>query len=161
MFASVARRLLVAGGISDAVVLGAQVALAAPPSKIAVGTAYTKAFSGSVDNNNYATVVSMAVPAGKYAVSGRITVNNQTGATIDQMACNVYGNTTNGGDVPVDTGDGSNLLSGLATSFPIDGVVNLPAAGTIRIECLSSSTSSQNVGARLVAVTVADIINAP
>jgi hypothetical protein len=161
MFSSFARRLLAAGGISVALVLGAQAVLAAPPSKIAVGTAYTKASSGSVDNSNFATVVSMAVPVGKYTVSGRITVSNTTGATIDQMACNAYGNTTNGGDVPVDTGDGSNLLSGLATSFPIDGVVNLPAAGRIRIECLSSSTSSQNVGARLVAVTVADIINAP
>jgi hypothetical protein len=161
MSASVARRLVAAGGISVVMVLGAQAALAAPPSKVAVGTAYTKAFSGAVDNSNYATVVSMPVPAGKYAVSGRITVTNQTGATIDQMACNAIGNTTNGGDVQVDTGDGSNLLNGLATSFPIDGVLNLPAAGTIRIECISSSTSSQNVGARLVAVTVADIINAP
>jgi len=160
MSASVARRLLAAGGLSVALVLGAQAALAAPPSKIAVGTAYTKASSGSVDNGIYATVTSMAVPAGKYAVSGRITVNNQTGATIDQMACNAWGNTTSGGDLLVDTGDGSNLLSGLATSFPIDGVVNLPAAGTIRIECISTSTLSQNVGARLVAVTVADIINA-
>ena len=161
MFASVARRLLAAGGIAVVMVLGAQAVLAAPPSRIAVGTAYTKAFSGTVDNSNYATVVSMTVPAGKYSVSGRITVSNQTGATIDQMACNAYGNTSGGGDVAVDTGDGSNLLSGSSTSFPIDGVVNLPAAGTIRIECISSSTSSQNVGARLVAVTVADIINAP
>ena len=86
MSASVVRRLLPATGLAVAMVLGAQAVLAAPPSRIAVGTAYTKASSGSVDNNNYATVVSMAVPAGKYAVSGRITVQNQTGATIDQMA---------------------------------------------------------------------------
>lgn len=88
-------------------------------------------------------------------------MNNQTGATIDQMACNAYGNTTSGGDVAVDTGDGSNLLSGLATSFPIEGVVSVASAGTIRIECISSSATAQNVGARLVAVTVADIINVP
>ena len=160
MSASVVRRVLPATGLAIAMVLGAQAVLAAPPSRIAVGTAYTKAFSGSVDNNNYATVVSMAVPAGKYAVSGRITVQNQTGATIDQMACNAIGNATSL-DAQVDTGDGSNLLNGLATSFPIDGVVSLPAAGTIRIECISSTASAQNVGARLVAVTVADIINAP
>ena len=149
------RRSLVVG---LGIVLGlaaVQAVAAAPPNKIVVGVAYTKADAHSVDNTNYTTVVSMAVPAGKYQVSGRVTVNNQTGATIDQMACNAFG------DNSIDTGDGGNLLSGQANSFPIVGVATLAAAGSIRIECISSSATSQNVGARLVAVTVADIVNAP
>jgi hypothetical protein len=147
------RRSLVIG---SGIVLGlaaVQAVAAAPPPK--AGVAYTKADAHSVDNANYTTVVSMSVPAGKYQVSGRITVNNQTGATIDQMACNAYGDTS------IDTGDGGNLLSGQANSFPIVGVATLAAAGSIRIECISSSATSQNVGARLVAVSVADIVNAP
>ena len=152
------RRWLVIG---SGLVLGlaaVQAVSAAPPVKTVVGVAYTKADGHSVDNGNYAIVVSMAVPAGKYQVTGRITVSNQTGATIDQMACNAYGNA--GGDLFIDTGDGANLQSGQATSFPVTGVVALSAAGTIRIECISSSATLQNVGARLVAVTLADIVNA-
>ncbi|MFL5769513.1 MAG: hypothetical protein ACJ765_05490, partial [Chloroflexota bacterium] len=60
-----------------------------------------------------------------------------------------------------DTGDGSDLQNGLPTSFPVTGVVALAAAGSIRIECISSSETPQNVGARVVAVTVADIVNVP
>src|SRR4051812_45823220 len=102
-------RIAIALGAIVALLLGVQAVVAAPPSKVAVGTAYTQAGSGSVANGNYATVVSLTAPAGKYHVSGRITVNNQTGATIAYVACNAYGNTTGGGDVSVDTGDGSNL----------------------------------------------------
>jgi hypothetical protein len=134
------RRSLVIG---SGIVLGlaaVQAVAAAPPVK--VGVAYTKADAHSVDNANYTTVVSMSVPAGKYQVSGRITVNNQTGATIDQMACNAYG------DSAIDTGDGADLQSGQATSFPVIGVATLAAAGSIRIECISSAASPQNVGVR-------------
>lgn len=150
-------RTVVALGIVSAFLIGAQIVVAAPPTKI--GTSYWRAGASSVNNGNYTTVVSMSVPAGKYHVSGRITENNQTAETIEQVACNAYGNTSAGGDVAIDTGDGSNILIGLATSFPVDGVLSLPAAGTIRIECISSETTSHNVGAQLVADTVADIIN--
>jgi hypothetical protein len=136
-----------------------QAVAAAPPVKVVVGVAYTKSGNNSIDSSNYATVVSMSVPAGKYQVSGRITEANQTGATIDQVACNAYGNA--GGDVAIDTGDGANFQIGQASSFPITGVVALAAAGTIRIECISSNVTAHNIGAHLVAVTVADIVNAP
>jgi hypothetical protein len=147
--------------IGSGIVLGlaaVQAVAAAPPPK--AGVAYTKADAGSIANSVYTTVVSMSVPAGKYQVSGRITVQNQTGVTIDQMACNAYGN-AGSGDIYVDTGDGGNLTSGPAVSFPITGVVALAATGSIRIECISSSANSQLVGARLVAVSVTDIVNAP
>ena len=124
-----------------------------------MGVAYSKSDAHSTDNNNYVTIVSMAVPAGKYQVSGRITESNQTGATIDDVACNAYGNA--GGDISIDSGNGANFQSGQASSFPITGVVALAAAGTIRIECISSNPSLHNVGAHVVAVTVADIVNAP
>jgi hypothetical protein len=153
------RRSLVIG---SGIVLGlaaVQAVAAAPPIKVVVGVAYQKSGNNSIDNTNYATVVSMSVPAGKYQVSGRVTESNQTGATIDQVACNAYGNA--GGDIPVDTGDGANFQSGQASSFPVTGVVALAAAGTIRIDCISSNTTAHNVGAHLVAVTVADIVNAP
>jgi hypothetical protein len=89
-------------------------------------------------------------------VSGRITVQNQTASTINQMACNAYGD----GNF-IDSGDGSDLQSGYATSFPVIGVVELATADSIRIECISSSPDFQNVGARLVAVTLANIVNVP
>jgi hypothetical protein len=154
------RRLVVIG---SGIVLGlaaVQAVAAAPPVKVVVGVAYTKADAHSVDNSNYTTVVSMSVPAGKYQVTGRITVQNQTGTTIDQMACNGYGN-AGAGDVFIETGDGGNLTSGPAVTFPIVGVVALTAPGTIRIECISSSATFQNVGGRIVATTLADIVNVP
>ena len=153
------RRLLVIGS-GIVLCLAAVQAVAAAPNKTIVGVAYTKADGHSVDNAIYTTVVSMSVPAGKYQVSGRITVQNQTGTTIDQMACNAYGS-AGAGDIFIDTGDGGNLQSGPAVSFPVTGVVALAAVGSIRIECISSSSTPQLVGARLVAVTLADIVNAP
>jgi hypothetical protein len=137
-----------------------QAVTAAPPSKAVVGVAYTKQGAASVDNNVYTTVVSMAVAAGKYQVSGSVTVSNQTGSTIDQMSCNAYGN-ANSLDNTIGSGNGSDLNNGQATSFPVIGVVTLTAAGTIRIECISSASTFQNVGAKLVAVTLADIVNVP
>ena len=59
------------------------------------------------------------------------------------------------------TGNGANFQNGQASSFPVTGVVALAAAGTIRIECISSNAVAHNVGAHVVAVTVADIVNAP
>jgi hypothetical protein len=155
-----ARRSFVIGAGIVLCLAAVQAVMAAPPSKAVVGVAHTKEGSNSVDNNVYTTVVSMSVPAGKYQVSGSIIVSNQTGSTIDQMACNAYGN-ANSLDAFVGTGDGSDLHSGQATSFPVIGVVAMTAAGTIRIECISSTSTLQNVGARLVAVTLADIVNAP
>ena len=133
-----------------------QAVVAAPPNRVVAGVAYTQEGSGSVDNNVYTTVVSMNVPAGKYQVSGTVIVQNATGVTIDQVACNAYGN-ANSTNLIVGSGDGSDLHSGFATTFPLIGVVALPAAGSIRIECISSHTSPHNVGGKLVAVTLADI----
>jgi hypothetical protein len=134
-----------------------QAVVAAPPSKAVVGVAYARGGSNSIDNNVYTTVVTMSVPAGKYQVTGTVTVSNQTGATIDMVACNAYGN-ANSLDFIVGSGDGSDLHNGVATTFPLIGVVSLPAAGSIRIECISTNTSPHNVGGKIVAVTVADIV---
>jgi len=153
------RRSFVIGVVIVLCLAAVQAVAAAPPVKVVVGVAYQKSGANSIDNTNYATVVSMSVPAGKYQVQGRITESNQTGATIDTVACNAYGNA--GGDIPIDGGNGANFQNGQASSFPVTGVVALAAAGTIRIECISSNTAAHNVGAHVVAVTVADIVNAP
>jgi hypothetical protein len=150
------RRYFVFGAGIVLCLVAVQAVVAAPPSKVVVGVAYTREASNSIDNNVYTTVVSMSVPAGKYQVSGTVIVSNQTGATIDQVACNAYGN-ANSLDAIVGSGDGSDLHSGVATTFPLIGVVALPASGTIRIECISTNTTAHNVGGKLVAVTLADI----
>ena len=153
------RRALVVG---IGIVLGlaaVQAVAAAPPNRTVVGVAYTNVGAQGVANATYTTIVSVAVPAGKYHVTGRITVLNQTGATVDSVSCNAYGNNLDF----IDAGNGSFFLSGSTTSFPVTGVADLAVAGSIHLECISSVATEPLplVSARLVAVTLANIVNAP
>ena len=142
-------------GVIVVSLLAVQAAIAAPPNKSVAGTAYAKAGFASIDSSVYTTVVTMNVPAGKYHVTARMTVTNQLGVPVNGVACNAYGPAT-----AIDTGDGSNIQSnGWPVSFPIDGVVALTAAGSIHVECISSSADPHPVSGNLVAVSVADIIN--
>jgi hypothetical protein len=142
-------------GISLAIVWSQLfVASAAPMPK--VGVAYQTSGGAGIANANYAVVADMVVPAGKYHVTARGTVNNQTGAPVDWVACNAYG-----GSSAIDSGTTSAQLQ--YAGFAIDGTADLPAGGTIRVECLSSvgAGTLPFVGISLVAESVAGISTLP
>lgn len=147
---------LVAGVMAAVVIAWSQIslALAAPMPK--VGIAYQTSGGAGIDNNVYTVVADMVVPAGKYHVTARGTVNNQTGAPVDYVACNTYG-----GSSYIDSGTTSTPLQ--YAGFAIDGTADLAAGGTIRVECISSVASAPFpfVGIRLVAVSVAGITVLP
>src|SRR3954467_15497387 len=107
------RRLgLLVGLIAAIAIASSQIALtvAAPMPK--VGISYQTSGGASIGNANYTVVADMVVPAGKYHVTARGTVNNQTGAAVDSVACNAYAGAT-----AVDSGTTSVPLqyAGLAT----------------------------------------------
>lgn len=147
---------LVAGLMAAVVIAWSQIALAMAAPMPKVGIAYQTSGGGGVDNNAYTVVADMVVPAGKYHVTARGTVNNQTGTPVDLVACNAYGPSSF-----IDTGTASapNQYAG----FAIDGTADLPAGGTIRVECISSAASAPfpSVGISLVAVSVAGITALP
>jgi hypothetical protein len=125
------RRLGLAGGVLVAIVIGwSQVALtlAAPMPK--VGVAYQTSGGAGIGSTTYTVVADMVLPAGKYHVTARGTVNNQTGAAVDFVACNAYG-----GSTFVDGGSASAPLQ--YAGFGIDGTLDLPVGGTLRVECIS------------------------
>jgi hypothetical protein len=151
-------RLLVAGAIVGALALGAQAALAAPPSKVALGTAKTVASGGSLTNlgNTHTTVITLSVPAGKYHVTARLNATNQTSVAIPYVACNVLA-----GGAFIDSGSVGVLANdGAAVSFPVNGVIDMASAGAITVECIQGGTGTEAslVGGRVVATTVAAII---
>lgn len=149
----VLRRFGLVSGVMAAVVIAwSQIALATAAPMPKVGIAYQTIGGLGVDNSVYAVVADMVVPAGKYHVTARGTVSNQTGTPVDSVACNAYG-----GPTFIDSGTESapNQYAG----FAIDGTVDLPSGGTIRVECISSVAASPLplVGISLVAVSVSGI----
>lgn len=130
--------------------VAAPLASAAPAPK--AGVSYATSGGAGIGNGNYTVVADMVVPAGRYHVTARGTVNNQTGGAIDVVACNAYGGTAH-----VDSGTTSAPLQ--YAGFAIDGVVALPGGGTIRVECISSVDSGTLpfVGVSLVADSVSAI----
>ena len=147
---------LVTGVMAAVVIAWSQVALtlAAPMPK--VGVAYQTSGGAGIGNSVYAVVADMVVPAGKYHVTARGTVNNQTGLPVDYVACNAYG-----GPNPIDSGTTSAPLQ--YAGFAIDGAIDMAAGGTIKVECISSVASAPfpSVGISLVAVSVAGITTLP
>jgi hypothetical protein len=149
----VVRRIGLMGGVLVALAIAwSQVALtlAAPMPK--VGVAYQTSGGGPIGNSTYTVVADMVVPAGKYHVTARGTVSNQTGSPVDYVACNAYAGVNS-----IDSGTASAPLQ--YAGFAIDGVGDLPAGGTIRVECISSVASAPfpNVGISLVADSMAGI----
>ena len=122
--------------------------LAAPVPK--VGVVYQTTGGATIGNANYGVIADMVVPAGKYHVTARGTVNNQTGSPVDSVSCNAYVGTGQ-----VDSGTTSVPLQ--YAGFAIDGVGDLPSGGTIRVDCISSVASGPLVGISLVAESVAGI----
>jgi hypothetical protein len=133
-----------------AALVAAPLASAAPALK--AGVSYTTSGGMSIGNESYTVVADMVVPAGRYHVTARGTVTNQSGGAIDFVACNAYGETAY-----VDSGTTSAPMQ--YAGFAIDGVVALPGGGTIRVECISSvgSETLPFVGVRLVADSVSAI----
>ena len=129
-------------------VLTAAPVTAAPPAKAPV--TYTASGGASTINGNYSTIASMTLPAGKYLIGGSGTVNNQTGNP-DQVSCNLYAGTdvVNASTVDVPLQYGSLAFAGVAT---------LTASSLVRIECIAGQPSGPNVGARITATTVTDIV---
>ena len=153
----VVRRLgLITGVVAAVVIAWSQIALvlAAPMPK--VGVAYQTSGGAGIGNSVYTVVADMVVPAGKYHVTARGTVSNQTGVAVDTVACNAYG-----GSSSIDSGTTSAPLQ--YAGFAIDGTVDLPAGGTIRLECISSVAGPPLplVGVSLVAESVAGIVALP
>jgi hypothetical protein len=138
-------------GISLAIVWSQVFVVSAAPMP-KVGVADQTSGGAGIANATYTVVADMVVAAGKYHVTARGTVNHQTGAPVDWVSCNAYG-----GSNAVDTGTTSAPLQYAA--FAIDGTVDLPAGGTIRVECLSSvgAGTLPFVGVSLVAESVAGI----
>jgi hypothetical protein len=129
--------------------------LAAPPAKgTAVGSSFATSGGSSVGAASHTVVADMTVPAGKYHVSARGTVNNQTGADIESVACNAYG-----GTAFVDSGTTAARTG--YSGFAIEGVVDLAAGGTIRVECISTADPGPFVSMSLVADVVASITVLP
>ena len=153
------RRLgLVVGLLAAAAIAWSQVALtlAAPMPKAAVGVAYQTSGGTNIGNASYTTVADMVLPAGKYHVTARGTVNNQTGAPVNVISCNAYAGSTS-----VDSGSASAPMQ--YAGFNIDGTADLASGGTLRVECISDSTTLPYpiVGISLVAESVAGITVLP
>jgi hypothetical protein len=153
------RRIGLAAGLLAACAIAmTQVALtlAAPMPKPVVGTAYQTSGGTNIGNANYTTVADMVLPAGKYHVTARGLVNNQTGVPVNVISCNAYAANT-----IVDSGSASAPMS--YAGFSIDGTADLPTGGTVRVECISDSTTLPypSVGISLVAVSVAGIVALP
>lgn len=141
---------------SAALVLAAAAPLlAAPPTKATpVGASFVTAGGATTGNASYIVVADMTVPAGKYHVSARGTVNNQTGVDAGTVACNAYGAGT-----AIDSGTTSAPTG--YSGFAIEGVVDLAAAGVIRVECIATSDPGPFVSVSLVADSVASISLVP
>jgi hypothetical protein len=137
-----------------AVVLVAPAAYAAAPPK--VGTVYTKANGNTTTNGVYTVIVSLDLPAGKYHVSGRGTLNNQTLAT-DTVSCNVYVGAGNFVDANTAT-----VPSGGYEALAYEGVATVPSGGAaLWVECIANQNPGPFTSARLVATVVPTIVEVP
>lgn len=147
-------RALLVGAIVNLLIF-AQPVPAAPPAK--VGTAYTKAGGVTTTNGVYTQVVEISLPAGKYIVTGRGTINNQQALT-DTVSCNVYAGTI-GQHVDANT---ATVPSGEFGALAFNGVATLAAAGTLWVECIAiTQATGPFATARLTATTAADVIVVP
>lgn len=149
----VKRLALVGTVLAVAAVAWSQVITASAAPMPKVGVAYQTSGGALIGNANYTVVADMVLPAGKYHVTARGTVSNQTGAPVDYVACNAYA-----GSAFVDSGTESAPL--LYGGFAIDGTADLSASATLRVECISSVAGGTlpNVGINLVAESVAGIV---
>ena len=147
------RKLVSIGAVVGATLIAfSQVALTSAAPMPKVGVAYQTTGGAGIGNASYTVVADMAVPAGKYHVTARGTVNNQTGVAVDSVSCNAYGATAS-----IDGGTTSAPLQ--YAGFAIDGTVDLSALGIVRVECLSSvgAGTLPFVSVSLVAESVAGI----
>jgi hypothetical protein len=129
-------------------------ASAAPPAK--VGVTYTKVGSVTPFNGNYRRVVELSLPAGKYLVGGKGSVQNQQ-ALDDQVSCNVYA----GSQAQHVDASTTNVRTGEVGVLAFSGVATLATAGVLWVECISSQDPGALTAARITATTAADVITLP
>jgi hypothetical protein len=142
--------------VASCVVLASRGAVAAPPSKVVVGVTYTKADGNTTTNAVYTHIVELNLPAGKYLIGGRGTVNNQQALT-DTVSCNVY----TGAFTPVDA-NSTTVGSGEYGALAFSGIATLSTAGVVWVECIAiAQAPGPFTSARLTATTAADVITVP
>ena len=142
----------IAFGIGS-ILLAVQVTHAAPPK---AGTVYVKAGGSSTNSSLYTTIVTMNLPAGNYHVSGRGTVNNQTGAT-DTVSCNVYAAASSFVDANTTT-----VASASYGALAFEGTAVIPSGGSsVWVECISGNETGPFTSAQLVASLVPAIVTVP
>ena len=155
---TIVRRLSLLTGLIAAIVIAwSQILLASAAPMPKVGVAYQTSGGQPIDNANYTVVADMVVPAGKYHITARGTVTTQTGGAVDYVACNAYA-----GVNFVDSGTTSVPLQ--YAGFAIDGLGDLPSGGTIRVECISSVPTGQQLplaGINVVADSMAGLSTLP
>jgi len=149
-FALLTILLLVATGF----VIASNGASAAPPAKI--GVTYTKVGSVTPYNGNYRRVVELSLPAGKYLVGGKGSIQNQQ-ALDDQISCNVYAGGL-GQHVDAST---TNVRSGEVGVLAFSGVASLATPGVLWVECIATQDPGALTAARLTATTAADVVILP
>ena len=140
------------GGV--VLVLSASPVTAAPPAKAPV--TYTATNGAGTNNGTYTTIVTMTLPAGKYLIGGNGTVNNQTGNP-EQVSCNLLAGPGSGTSVTASTVDVPAQYGSLAFA----GVANLATSGPVWIQCNALQPVGPNVGARITATTVYDLVTLP
>jgi hypothetical protein len=140
-------RWAILGGV--VLVLSASPVTAAPPVKAPI--TYTAANGVTTNMDNYTTIVTLNLPAGKYLIGGNGIVNNQTGSA-DQVACNVYA----GVNVSVNTS--TVTVPGSYGSLAFAGVANLATSGPVWVECNAAKTPGPFVVARITATSVNDLV---
>jgi hypothetical protein len=118
---------------------------------------YTKAGGATTVNSAYTPIVELSLPAGKYLVTGRGTVQNQQALT-DTVSCNVYAGTT---AQAVDANT-TTVPSGEYGALAFSGVAILATSGTLWVECIATvQGTGPFTSARLTATTAADVISLP
>jgi len=133
-----------------AISLASYSATAAPPAK--PPAVYTAAGGATTINGNYTRIVELSLPAGKYLVGGRATINNQQAVT-DTVSCNVYASAFQHVDANTET-----VNSGEYGGVGFAGAVTLASSGTLWLECIATTQATGPfTTARLTATTVTDI----
>jgi hypothetical protein len=129
-------------------------ASAAPPAK--VGVTYTKVHAATTNNGLYTRVVELNLPAGKYLIGGKGSIQNQQ-ALDDLVSCNVYAGTL-AQHVDAST---TNVRSGQTGPLAFSGVATLATAGVLWVECIASQDPGALTSVRITATTAADVITLP
>jgi len=115
------------------------------------------AISGSVvlPENDYLSLVSLILPAGKYVLHGQVEGRPYSGhADLEGIGCQLWSNTVPGGPIG---GGQATLLGYYFETNPI-GSIDLPSGGTVWIQCRTDHAATVIIDVtRLIAIQVITI----